>query len=384
MIARGYKMVYITTKQKQQAFQISFEDLLFDRVPVNMFNTGDGKAGTITRRVEVVSPEILSQVSIDGLIEGLKEFVNKHENLYAVPRESLYYFFKIPKKKGGLRDISEPNTELKSALTELKEFLENKCGALYHTSAFAYIKRRSTEDAVKKHQKNESNWFLKTDFSNFFPSTNLHFIMRMLSMIFPFNEIMLSSKGKYFLTKAISLGMLKDGLPQGSPLSPTLTNIMMIPIDHTLFNGLHSKRMIYTRYADDMLISCIQSFNYKEVVRYIRSVLKQFNAPFDIKDEKTRYGSRAGQNWNLGLMLNKDNQITVGYMNKKHFKASLNNYILDRLHDHPWSIDDVKSFQGIMSYYKKIEPDYFNYLINHYNQKYCVNVEQMIKNNLKL
>ena len=375
-------MTYIITKQKQKEYQYTFEDILFNRVPLNMFNTGDGKPGTITRCVEKINDEVLAKVSIQSIINNLTLFNVKHQNLHAANKETLYKTFYIPKKTGGLRRIDAPNDELKAALNELKNLLERACGPLYHTAAFAYIERRCTVDAMKKHQNNESNWFLKTDFSNFFPSITLDFTLKMSSLIFPLSEIMKDKNGLQQLTLALSLGFLNGGLPQGTPLSPMLTNIVMIPFDHTVFNELSKRKYVYTRYADDIHISCVQSFDKDKMVEYLRSVLRKFHAPFDIKDQKTRYGSRKGSNWNLGLMLNKDNYITVGHMKKKYFKAALNNFILDTLHDKPWSIDDVNTLQGNLSYYRSVEIEYINSVIQRFNEKYNVDVETMIHNQL--
>lgn len=377
-------MVYIVTRQQVKPIQYSFEDLLFNRVPVNVFATLEGSSGTITRKVETVPDEVKIQVNIPGLINIFKAFNEKHNALFQVPRESLYTTFYIPKKSGGLRKIDKPNQELMAALRELKEILEKQCGVLHHTAAFAYVHDRSIVDAITKHQANNSNWFLKTDFSNFFPSTTLEFTLKMFSMIFPFNEIMKIPEGKTQLTISLSLGFLNGGLPQGTPLSPTLTNVIMIPIDHALFNDFAKRKYVYTRYADDMIISCEQYFDYRKIVSHIKSVLKQFGTPFDVKDEKTRYGSKRGSNWNLGLMLNKDNNITVGYMRKKQFKAAMNNYILDTLHNNPWPISDVQTLQGTVSYYKMVEEDYFNETITKMNIKYHVDFEQMMKNQLML
>ncbi len=207
------------------------------------------------------------------------------------------------------RRIDAPKDELKGVLYRLKSIFEDQFGALYHTSAFAYIKNRSTLDAVKRHQSNESKWFGKYDLANFFGSTTVDFIMRMFSMIFPFSEVVKYSIGKDELQKALSLCVLKGVLPQGTPISPLITNIMMIPIDHKLSNGLrnfHSQQFVYTRYADDFLISSKCDFDFREVEHFLSDTLDEFGAPFTIKSEKTRYGSSAGSNWNLGVMLNKD------------------------------------------------------------------------------
>ena len=220
------------------------------------------------------------------------------------------------------RRIDAPKEELKGALYQLKAIFEEMFGALYHTSAFAYVKNRSTLDALKRHQANESKWFGKYDLSNFFGSTTVDFIMKMFSMIFPFSEVVKYQSGKAELEKALSLCSLREVLPQGTPISPTITNIMMIPVDHKLSNTLRNfngQSFVYTRYADDFLISSKYNFKFKDVEQLLVDTLAEFDAPFTIKSEKTRYGSSAGSNWNLGVMLNKDNKITVGYKKKRQF-----------------------------------------------------------------
>ena len=92
-----------------------------------------------------------------------------------------------------------------------------------------------------------------------------------------------------------------------------LTNAVMIPIDHRIFNDLAHKKYVYTRYSDDIHISCVQKFDDKKMVKYIQDVLKEFGAPWKIKPEKTLFGTNkaCSSNWMLGLNLNKDNIITV-------------------------------------------------------------------------
>lgn len=163
-----------------------------------------------------------------------------------------------------------------------------------------------------------------------------------------------------------------------------LTNLLMIPIDYKLSNALREKYFVYTRYADDMLISSRSSFRFKEIVELINNVLKECGTPYQIKDKKTRYASRNGSNWNLGLMLNKDNQITIGHTKKKYFRAMLTNYTLDRKNNIPWSLEDVQHLRGVISYYKMVEPDYVNALISKHNQKHNTDVLTQIKSDLSI
>jgi hypothetical protein len=282
-----------------------------------------------------------------------------------------------------------------AALRELKQILERDCVALYHTSAYAYVPGRCTLDAVKCHQRNESHWFCKLDFANFFGKTTPEFVLRMLTDIFPFSEICKRPDGRRELTRALDLCFLAgtdpqnpqaQGLPQGTPISPLLTNLMMIPIDHALTKRFRERKvdgvnqpMVYTRYADDLLISSRKGFTVDEVQRLVGNALAYFHAPFAVKPEKTRYGSRSGSNWNLGVVLNKDNEITIGWRQKKHFHAMLNNYILDRRGGTAWPLEDVMQFNGLISYYKMVEKAAIEGIIAHYNQKYRVDTMALIK-----
>jgi uncharacterized protein YfiM (DUF2279 family) len=271
------------------------------------------------------------------------------------------------------------------ALRELKMLFEHHMFALYHTTAFAYVRGRSTIDALKRHQRNKSKWFLKLDFANFFGSTTPGFVLDMLSQIFPFSEIVKRRDGRDELTKALSLCFLNDGLPQGTPISPFITNVMMLAIDHKISNTLRSfdnRRFVYTRYADDLLISCKVAFDKDSVQQFVTQTLSEFNAPFTIKPEKTRYGSAAGRNWNLGLMLNNNNQITIGHKRKKEFKAMLDNYIRGRKSGTGWSRNDIQVLSGLISYYRMVEKDYIDYLLRQYSDKHGADIIRCIKADL--
>lgn len=376
-------MPYITIKQSPKLYQISFDDILNDTVKL-MGTYKPDVTNTKTYYREYLKPSFLKGFDFDLMIEVLKRFNEQHSNLFEKERKSLYETFYIPKKSKGLREINAPVPELMDALRQLKTIFETNMYTLYHTSAFAYIKGRCTIDCVKRHQQNESRWFAKLDFSDFFGSTTEEFVISMFSRIFPFSEIVKRKDGLGALKRALSLCFLNGGLPQGTPISPAITNIMMIPIDYQLSNELRkmNEHYVYTRYADDILISSRWNFDCNKLQEYVLDVLKKFNAPFELKKEKTRYGSSAGRNWNLGVMLNKDNNITIGHQKKKIFKAMCCNYICDKKKGITWELHDVQVFSGLISYYRMIEKDYINYVIDQNNKKFGVNLEALIKADL--
>ena len=379
-------MPYIVIRvNPAKAHQVTLEELIAGEVDVSRFFTQPSKfESTLTRtyfRSDAKIPlKVWGAFDFAAIFDKITAFPENHKDLYDVAdRHELYHTFKIPKKSGGLRTINAPNDELMAALRELKNIFEQDCKALYHTAAYAYVAGRSTLDCVKKHQRNESKWFLKTDFSNFFGSTTKEFLIHQLEMIFPFSVILQSTNGRAALDKCLDLCMLDGGLPQGTPISPMLTNLMMIPVDAQLSRNLAENHFVYTRYADDIQISCQHDFPYTAMVKRIDDCLTSFEAPFKIKPTKTHYGSSSGQNWNLGVMLNKDNNITIGWRNTQRFNAMCNSFILDTLNGRCWEFGDIAHFRGLISYYKMIEEAKIDGIIEHYNNKYHVNMLKMVK-----
>ncbi len=366
-------MPYITTNLEPRIYQLTIDDILSgcdDSLFLPKKNTRD----TRTWFVQKANSSLVDKTDFAGMHAALVDFVNRYRQLIELEDKStLYYSFKIPKRSGGLRRIDAPNEELKQALRELKRILESKFYASYHSSAFAYIRGRSTLDSVKRHQSNNSRWFLKLDFSKFFPSTDQKFLLSMLYQTYPISEyVSLSEHHQQTFEKAISLCFLGGGLPQGTPTSPILTNMMMIPIDYAISKMCreHSPHLLYTRYADDMLISSQYSFKWTDVVGHISGILKDVHAPFQLNGEKTRYGSSAGRNWNLGVMLNKDNQITVGHEKKKVFKAMLYQFMVDDARGFTWSVEDVQHLLGLAAYYRSVEGDTIDAIFQSYSRKF--------------
>lgn len=378
-------MVYITVMQSPIYHQMTLEEFLFQNFQAQtILNTN--VSNTRTYAYETVSEHFTSRIDTDALIRKLVRFNDQTEALRAQERSTLYETFHIPKKSGGLRRIDAPKPELMNALRNLKTIFEEDFHALYHTSAFAYVKNRCTVDAVKRHQKNNSKWFGKLDLHDFFGSTTLDYVIKMFSMVFPFSEIVKFPNGEAELRKALDLAFLNGGLPQGTPLSPLITNVMMIPVDYKLANAFRDfdkQRFIYTRYADDFIISSKVDFDVHRVEKLVVDTLHEFGAPFTINESKTRYGSSAGRNWNLGVMLNKDNEITVGHKKKRQFQSMLYNYITDKRKGISWPREDIQTMQGLHSYYRMVEPETIDAIVKHTNEKMETDVLRLIKDNLR-
>ena len=299
---------------------------------------------------------------------------------YIEEHGKMYHTFQIPKAAGGLRTIQAPEDGLKDLQRHIAHAMQyapnQRFPMVYaHNAAYAYIPGRSPKEALITHQQHGSKWFLKLDIKDFFPSIDTTFLVDTLCHIWPFcyvrHNVLLS------LMNACTL----DGkLPQGSPASPFLSNMVMLPYDKAISDVLFNfdgHFHIYTRYADDLLISSRQEINLAVVINKIAECL--IPTSFVLKPEKTRYGSSAGRNWNLGLMLNKDNQITVGHMTKQALRAAVNNFLVGWKLDQPWDAEDTQKLVGELGYLKHIEPEYFEHMMTKAQTKLGLNFRTVVK-----
>lgn len=285
--------------------------------------------------------------------------------------EDHYRHFQIPKKSNPnkMRQIDAPDEILSAIQVKHKEYIENYLQVLPHKAAHAYVAKSSTVTAMKVHQNNNSKWYLQIDLKDFFNSITGPWLKTMLKEVFPFAYL-----PEEDLDEIIKASLLNGTLPQGSHLSPLLTNLAMVPIDHALteqLNNLGGHHYVYTRYADDITISCKEKFNPKVIVGIIKAIFHDFDVPFQINNDKTRFGSTAGRNYHLGLIINKDNQISVGHEKNQKFRAMIFNFCTV---GEEWDINDVQKMLGLISYYKAIEPEFVEKTLNKYNSKFNINI----------
>ena len=287
-----------------------------------------------------------------------------------------YRHFQIPKKSNPkkMRQIDAPDDLLSALQTNYKAVIEDNLQVLPHKAAHAYVKERSTITAMKVHQKNNSKWYLQIDLKDFFNSIDGEWLRKQLLEVFPFKYV-----DETFMNNLITLSLLNGTLPQGSHLSPLLTNLAMVPIDYQLTETLHNyngHHYVYTRYADDITISCKEKFDPDDILNIIMQIFSAHKVPFRINHDKTRFGSTAGRNYHLGLIVNKDNQISVGHDKNQKFRAMIFNFCAV---GEEWEKHDIQKMLGLISYYKAIEPDFVAKVLEKYGRKYDIDIEYRAK-----
>ena len=380
--------MYITVKKTNQITNpsVNVVDALFSGTTVTELEP-IGLQRTVTLNRE---ESITNHVSYEMFMMAarmIQQRAERHEN----PEEE-YITFRIPKKTHGFREINAPKEELKADQKEIESVLTNYLGILTHDSAWAYVKHRDVVHAMHEHTNNNSRWYLKLDLHDFFGSCSPAFIKEQLLKIYPFAEYKNFEQCNTLIDNLIKIAVKDNGLPQGTPLSPTLTNLIMVEFDYkinrllyqlTKDNNLIQQKYIYTRYADDIIISARNKFDYTIVVNAIKELFE--GTPLQLNEEKTRFASNSGRNWNLGVMCNNKNETTIGYRRKQQLKSIIHNYLTDRENGNTWTLDDLYWLQGQLSWLYNVEPEYskgfIGYINNKYNTNLLSNIRLDIKNN---
>ena len=276
-----------------------------------------------------------------------------------------YQTYQIPKNSGGFRTIHAPSEAVKATMREMLTGLSNRL--IMHDAAYAYIKERRTVDAITKHKNAGYTHFLRLDFHDFFGTCTEAFVKQQLQKLPLF-----AVQPEEDLNRFISFCSLNGSLPQGTPLSPFLTNAIMIPIDAAISKFVHVHKGCYTRYADDILISTTSANACQHMKRGVLEAIA--GTPLQLNHAKTRITSINGKNFNLGLMLNKERNITVGNKAKEIMRAKLSHFAL-----HSATKGEAEELHGLLNYYLQIEPEYFQGLLTRYSRKYNMDILRSLR-----
>ena len=220
--------------------------------------------------------------------------------------------YNIKKKSGGQRTISIPNiTGYKRFLHYIKLILQSLYNAPRCVNGF--VLGKSIVDNALAHQGH--TYIYNIDLENFFHSVSYRQVEKSLQQN-PFN---CSKKFSHAIANFCCMNSVLEGvnsihkycLPQGSPASPILTNIVCYRMDKQLveLSRLHNVR--YTRYADDMTFSSdCDIFSYKsDFIKQLQHII--FKNGFKINYKKTRHSHSGERQKVTGIILSQE-KINVG------------------------------------------------------------------------
>lgn len=242
-----------------------------------------------------------------------------------VSKTTHYQRFTIPKKTGGERLISAPMPRLKAAQHWVLETLLKPVAI--DAAAHGFVPGRSIVTNAKPHVG--AAIVINLDLKDFFPSVgwlrvrglyqSLGYapqIATILALICTEAEVQqIEIDGRRWFVHASD-----RHLPQGSPASPAITNLLCRRLDKRL-SGLAAKAgFTYTRYADDLTFSTRDAD--ADVGRLIGMVRRIVTAEgFVVHPDKTRVMRRSRRMEVTGLVVN--DRLGVPRDILRNFKATL-------------------------------------------------------------
>ena len=230
---------------------------------------------------------LLNMIKKDELGDKSHSFIMPHLNYFINPKRNKknYRTFEIPKKSGGVRTISAPTKMLKSLLTYTNRILQ----AYYEAPecVMGFVPSRSVVDNTEKHVG--KHYVFNTDLKDFFPSISKSRVWATLKCPpFSFKDTIADAIAGLCCTEVEKDGETIIVLPQGSPSSPILTNIVCRNLDRQLSRLAGKYHIAYSRYADDITFS--SDHNVYQEEGDFRKELKNIitKEHFTFNDKKTR------------------------------------------------------------------------------------------------
>ena len=185
----------------------------------------------------------------------------------------------IPKPSGGVRLIGIPTAQDRLIQQAMHQILSLEYEPRFSEHSYGFRPRRSAHDAVKAaqgHVEAGYRWVVDIDLAKFFDTVNHDRLMaRMKGDIA--DKRVLRLVNDYLKAGVMVNGVVvetEEGTPQGGPVSPLLSNIVLDELDRELEKRGHR----FVRYADDCNIY-VQSQRAAErvkasVTRYIEKKLR--------------------------------------------------------------------------------------------------------------
>lgn len=219
--------------------------------------------------------------------------------------ENYYSIVEIPKKSGGIRVIKIPAMNLKV----IQRWILDNILFYIPVSSYAtgFCKKRSIVNNAERHIGKQC--IINLDIENFFPTICIEQIFRIFYYYGYTKEI------SYLLARLCT----NDGyLPQGSPASPYISNIVCLKLDKRLSSLAKKYRCDYSRYADDITFS--GEYGIEKIIDISKDII--IDEGFSVNERKTRIAYKHQRQEVTGLIVS-ENKVSVPKKYKRKLKQEI-------------------------------------------------------------
>jgi RNA-directed DNA polymerase len=237
----------------------------------------------------------------------------------------------IAKKDGGERNLSIPNVMERLIQQAISQILTPMFDPGFSESSYGYRPKRSASGAVKQIQRTIRDGYrhcVDMDLSKFFDRCQHDGLLARVARRVN-DKRLLKLIGSFLRAGVIVEGQLQpshEGVMQGSPLSPLLSNILLDDLD----KELESRGLRFARYADDFLIFTRTAISAQRVFRSVEKFLTR-KLKLVVNRDKSRTCSTNGVEFLSYQFHGYGGQIRVSPKSLTNFKQR-SRVILNRNH----------------------------------------------------
>lgn len=259
-----------------------------------------------------------------------------------------YKIYPIPKRTGGFRTIAQPARETKLVQNWLLDNIYTKLPI--HRCATAYRSGASIKNNASIHK--ESNYLVKLDFRNFFPSIKrsdlIHLLSAHLSEKYKEDDIVRMATISSFQPENLSPLCLSVGAPS----SPLLANAVMFEFDVLVGEWCRENSINYSRYADDLTFSTNAKGMSPQIEEFVKESLLKIPYPrLELNADKTTFLSKKHRRRVTGLILNNEGNVSLGRSRKREISSLINSFSHESL-----SEEESSRLQGLLAFARDVEP----------------------------
>ncbi|MDB5823101.1 MAG: hypothetical protein JWR21_1805 [Herminiimonas sp.] len=245
--------------------------------------------------------------------------------LFKKPKTDLYKKFDIPKRHGGVREIHAPERDLKLLQFRLSTLLQECVDEINASHGrVASESNQQISHGFKRHHSILTNgrrhvtrrFVFNVDLHDFFGSMNFG---RVRGFFIKDKNFKLHAS---VATGIAQIACYQNKLPQGSPCSPVISNLVGHIMDIPIAQLAASVGVTYTRYADDLTFSTNNPFfpdqialktgeNEWEPGCNLRRIVQR--SGFDFNNTKTRMQLQDSRQEVTGLTVNRKVNVPATY-----------------------------------------------------------------------
>ena len=223
------------------------------------------------------------------------------------------------------RTLYSPNQTLKAFHTFLNTFLFDQL-SINDRVVYAYRKGRNAHDVAMVHRSSRA--FLHLDIEDFFGSIDRALVKR--TILSQLKTLPITDLCQY-IDRVLDLTTLDNALPLGFPTSPPISNVCLTVFDNEFEEICRSAGLLYTRYADDIIVSGPSRESLLVVETQLTEVLgRNFSQKLRLNTAKRKLTTVGRKVRILGMVILPNSQVAIDMEMKRKVEVRVHYFLRDR------------------------------------------------------